>query len=174
VASVDGDLPPYLIEPDPPAQRQPNRSRAVTVLAEVAPRPAPWSASPRLVDWKPAVSPIFLRMVPLNRGRLAAGLEAWWVRGATAGAVTLQRRLQLGRPLGSASAGWTMKGRVRRLTPWHWVPVVVEVWPMYDDFARMTMTPQARVYASKRYFRLGNSALDRLCTTLAEVTSADS
>jgi hypothetical protein len=81
--------------------------------------------------------------------------------------------MKLGPPSGSASVGWTMRGRVRRLTPWHWVPVVVEVWPVYEDFARMTMTPQGHVFASKRYFRLGNSALDRLCTTLSEITSSD-
>jgi hypothetical protein len=104
--------------------------------------------------------------VPLSRPRLAAGIESWWT--GAAGAITVQRRLQLGRPTGNADSGWTMRGRVRRLTRWHWVPVVVEVWPLYDNYARMTMTPQGHVFVSKRYFRVGNSALDRLCAALSE------
>jgi hypothetical protein len=99
---------------------------------------------------------------------LAAALEAWWV-GDAAGVVTLKRRLQLGRPEGDDIAGWTMNGRLRRLTILHWVPVVVELWPVYDDFTRVTMTPQAHVFASKRYFRLGHKVLDLLWARLAEL-----
>ena len=115
------------------------------------------------------MSPHFARTVPLGRRRLGAGFEAWWAGAAKAGAVTVQRRLKLGRPTGNADSGWTMPGRIRRLTRLHWVSVVVEVWPLYDEFARMTMTPQGHVYASKRYFRLGNSALDRLGAALARI-----
>jgi hypothetical protein len=105
--------------------------------------------------------------VPLNQGRLAAALDAWWV-GDGAAVVTLQRRLQLERPEGDVKAGWTMNGRLRRLTILHWVPVVVELWPVYCDFTRMTITPQVPVFASKRYFRLGHVVLDLLWARLAE------
>jgi hypothetical protein len=75
--------------------------------------------------------------------------------------------LQLKPPEGDAGVGWRMQGRVRRLTTLHWIPVVVELWPMYDEFTMMTMTPQRRVLASKRYFRLGHAVLDRLWRELA-------
>jgi hypothetical protein len=65
-------------------------------------------------------------------------------------------------------AGWTMNGRLRRLTLLHWVPVVVELWPVYGDFTRMTMTPQVHIFASKRYFRLGHKVVDLLWARLAE------
>jgi hypothetical protein len=48
------------------------------------------------------------------------------------------------------------------LTTLHWVPVVVELWPAYEAFTRITMTPQVHVFASRRYFRLGHLVLDRL------------
>jgi hypothetical protein len=63
-----------------------------------------------------------------------------------------------------------MNGRLRRLTILHWVPVVVELWPVYGDFTRMTMTPQVHVFASKRYFRLGHKVIDLLWARLAELS----
>ncbi len=42
---------------------------------------------------------------------------------------------------------------------------------MYDDFVKMTMTPQVRVLASKRYYRLGHAVLDRLWADLVETSS---
>jgi hypothetical protein len=64
-----------------------------------------------------------------------------------------------------------MNGRLRRLTILHWVPVVVELWPVYPDFTRMTITPRIRVFASKRYFRLGHQVLDLLWAHLAELSA---
>jgi hypothetical protein len=168
------DLPAYLIEPPPP-HRDLHRlrdgvSRAyrrTTAPAQPSIRPAaPLGGRP------PTFSPLFARMVPLRRGRVAAALDAWWPGEAKSGVVTVQHRLQLGPPEGDASTGWKMKGRVRRLTTLHWIPVVVELWANYEDCTRMTMTPQARVLVSRRYFRLGNSALDRLSAELA-ATSTD-
>jgi hypothetical protein len=101
---------------------------------------------------------------------LEAALDAWWA-GDKAAVVTLQRRLQLRRPEGDVVAGWTMKGRLRRLTILHWVPVVVELWPVYGDFTRMTMTPEAHVFLSKRYFRLGHKVVDLLWARLAELSA---
>jgi hypothetical protein len=115
------------------------------------------------------MSPHFARTLSLSRRRLGAGFEAWWAGEAKAGAVTVQRRLKLGYPIGNADSGWTMPGRIRRLTRLHWVPVVVEVWPLYGDYVRVTMTPQGHVFVSKRYFRLGNAAFDRLAAALAGI-----
>ena len=110
-------------------------------------------------------------MVELQHSRPATALDAWWVGAARAGVVTVQRRLQLGPPEGDPMHGWTMQGRVRRLTTLHWVPVEVELWSTYEGFMMMTMTPHVRVLASKRYFRLGHSVLDRLWADLSEVSA---
>jgi hypothetical protein len=119
----------------------------------------------------PRLSPVFDCLVPLRRGGLVAALDARWVEADKAGVVTVEHRLQLARPEGDVVAGWTMKGRVRRLTTLHWTPVVVELWPVYEEFARMTMTPQSHVLVSKRYFRLGHRVLDRLWADLAELST---
>jgi hypothetical protein len=119
----------------------------------------------------PRASPTFARMVPLNRGDLACALDIWWAGGSSTHALRLHHRLELGPPRGDSSLGWTFKGRVRRLTTLHWVPVVIELWPVYDDFVKMTMTPQVRVLASKRYYRLGHAVLDRLWADLVETSS---
>jgi hypothetical protein len=167
-----GDLPPYLAE-FPPA-KQGELRRLVAELSRVprkSPRLSP-PTGPSSTGQTPRPSPVFASQVPLSAGRLSAALDAWW-RGDRAAVVTLQRRLQLGRPEGDVLAGWTMKGRLRRLTILHWVPVVVEVWPVYDDFTRMTMTPQVHVFASKRYFRLGHRVLDLLSARLAELPAPE-
>jgi hypothetical protein len=165
------ELPLYLSEPGPEKKRE--LRRVVGDLSKVerqAPRPLPAQAGPSTVGLTPRLSPVFARQLPLSRGHLAAALDAWWV-GDRSAVVTLQRRLQLRRPEGDFVAGWTMNGRMRRLTILHWVPVVVELWPVYADFTRMTMTPQVHVFASKRYFRIGHRVLDLLSARLAELSA---
>jgi hypothetical protein len=114
--------------------------------------------------------PVFASQTRLSRGRLAAALNALRVATDKPGSMTLDRRLQLGRPEGNVEAGWTMKCRMRRLTSLHWVPVVVEIWPVYGDYARMTLSPESRVLASKRYFRLGHKVLELLWAHLAALS----
>jgi hypothetical protein len=121
----------------------------------------------------PRQSPVFFRMVPLNRSRLPSTLDVWWSTRSRSGAVNVQRRLRLGPPECNGAAGWLMRGRVRRLTTFHWVPVVVELWPVHADFARMTMTPEGNVMASRRYFRLGHYVLDHLSADLIGSTPVD-
>lgn len=113
-------------------------------------------------------SPVFDRMVPLRRQRVAAILDAWWSGETKSGVLRLHRRLQLWPPQGDVLSGWEMSGRVRRFTSLHWVPVIVELWGKYEGFMRITVTPQSRVIVSRRYFRLGNSIVDRLCKDLAK------
>src|SRR6202041_1635764 len=98
------------------------------------------------------VSPVFARMVPLQRAGLGAALDAWWAAGAKtkAGLMIVRRRVHLGRPAGNVSTGWVMTGRVWRFLPPHWVPLVVELWPVHEKYTKMTMTPQARVMVSRR------------------------
>jgi hypothetical protein len=111
--------------------------------------------------------PVFDLMVPLGRRRVADVLDAWWPGEARTGVVTLQRRLKLWPPVGDMSSGWEMHGRLRRLTPLHWVPVLVYLWGKHDGFMRITVTPQSRVLTSRRYFRLGNSIVEDLFGELA-------
>jgi hypothetical protein len=165
------DLPLYLTEPVP--EKHWELRRLVDDLSKThrpAQRPASVAAGPSSAGGPPRQSPVFARQVPLSGGRLEAALDAWWA-GDKAAVVTLQRRLQLRRPEGDVVAGWTMKGRLRRLTILHWVPVVVELWPVYGDFTRMTMTPQVHVFLSKRYFRLGHKVVDLLWARLAELSA---
>jgi hypothetical protein len=163
------DLPAYLTEPAP-AERRPSHLR--DGIARALQRSATRSDSPNgtsvpFGERTPGQSPVFARMVPLRGDRLTGALDAWWAAQAKGGVVTVQRRLQLGLPQGDIGSGWRLTGRLRRLTTFHWVPVVVELWPMYKDFTTMTMTPQAHVLPSKRYFRLGHAVLDRLWADLA-------
>ena len=107
----------------------------------------------------------FLRLVTFP-APVALRLVEWWAAGAEDEVVTLAQRLRLERPRGGAGGGWTMDGQLRRLTRWHWIPVVVELWPYHGNWM-MTMTPQTRVVPSRHYFRTGHLVLDRLTTELA-------
>jgi hypothetical protein len=109
-------------------------------------------------------------MVALRPDGLPAALDTWWATGQKAGSVRVRRRLELKPPEGDAGAGWRMQGRIRCLTL-HWIPVVVELWPRYEEFTMMTMTPQRPVLATRRYFRVGHAVLERLWSELASATS---
>jgi hypothetical protein len=130
--------------------------------SEAGEAPAPPSAA--------KLSARFLRMVTLPGIRLAPMLEEWWSGGVKKGSVAVGRRLRLESPRGDPARGWIMAGRIR--TRGHWVPVVVELWPVYDKWTMMTMTPRVRVFASQHYFRIGQSALDRLTAGLAQTRAA--
>jgi hypothetical protein len=112
-------------------------------------------------------SPLFARMVPLPPGQVAGALDAWWRSDARAGVVTLRRRFEFGPPLGDPSRGWKITGRLRRMTRFHWVPVALELSSSHAYCTRITMVPQSRVLPSRRYFRVGNSALDQFLIELA-------
>jgi hypothetical protein len=161
------------VEPDPPGPGFPSRhelwlgaQRIAATLSgadgAAGEAPAPPSAA--------KLSARFLRMVTLPGIGLAPMLEEWWAQGVKNGSVVVGRRLRLESPRGDPTRGWIMAGRIR--TRWHWVPVVVELWPVYDKWTMMTMTPRVRVFASQRYFRTGQSVLDRLTTCLAQTTAA--
>jgi hypothetical protein len=172
----EDELTPYLSEPPPSTHRDLHQWRED--LARARQRStglARYTDAPVLpFDGHPAgVSPVFARMVPLRRSLLAVALADWWGARARAGYVTVQRRLRLEAPEGDVAAGWLIRGRVRRLTGRHWVPVVVELWPKYDDLTMMTMTPQSHVFATKRYFRIGHAVLERFWADLAEIIEAE-
>ncbi len=172
---VDDALPEYLDAVSDPVPRDAPRLRellsgahhlaAAHLSAAVASGPTsrPAEAWPRT----PELSSGFTRLVPLAGRHLDDILPAWWTGTARDGMVTVERRLRLGAPQTSTGLSWTMTGRIRRLTRWHWVPVVIELWPVYEVWTMMTMTPRARVLTSERYFRSGHRVLDRLTVDLA-------
>ena len=171
---ADEDLPPYLVEPRRASDRSRRRRRDDLPIGYR--RPATPADSPR----DPGVpfggqarrAPTdFAHTVPVGRSRIAETIYAWWAAGVEAGVVTVQRRLKLSAPEGDAIIGWAMRGKVRRLTHRRWVPVVVELSPIREHFTKLTMTPQAHVRVSRRYFRIGNSVLDRLSGDLAETSA---
>ncbi len=117
-------------------------------------------------------SAVFSRMVPLDGGALGAVVNTWWTQATKRGTwTTCGGRFQCRDLRGDAVGGWRMTGRVKRLTSLHWVPVVVEIWPRYAEFAMLTMTPRTPVLTSKRYFRLGHRVLDDLWSELSRASS---
>jgi hypothetical protein len=173
---VDDALPEYLDAFSEPIQRDALHLRdllagaqhlaAAVTATERGPRP--YEAWPRT----PELSSGFSRLVGLTGRHLAAILDAWWAAGADDGMVTVERRLRLGPPETPSGKSWTMTGQIRRLTRCHWVPVVVELWPVYEAWTMMTMTPRVRVFASERYFRSGHRVLDRLTLDLCDASAS--
>jgi hypothetical protein len=136
-------------------------------------RPTLWSASAGAMtardepaSWLNRGLPTRFRRLVLFPTPVALRLVEWWSAGAEDEVVTVARRLRLERPQGGPGRGWTMDGELRRLTRWHWIPIVVELWPHHGNWM-MTMTPQTRVVPSRHYFRTGHLVLDRLTTELA-------
>jgi hypothetical protein len=169
-------LPEYLDGVPEPAGRDPLRLRDLLAGAQhlAAAVAAPERQRVQIDSWPrtPELSSGFTRLVGLAGGRLGAILDAWWAAGAENGLLTVERRLRLGPPQTTSGISWTMTGRIRRLTRWHWVPVVVELWPVYEAWTMMTMTPRVRVFASERYFRSGHRVLDRLTVDLAAASAS--
>jgi hypothetical protein len=186
--STEDDLPGYLDGPPRPADREHVHPRdlvagtrkvvaaAVSVAVVIATpqeagRPL-WTVTAGVphragvpVRQTTGTSAIFLRMVRLPGRRLGELLDGWWA--TRAGPITLSRRLRVRSLVGDPAAGWMLRGELRRLTRWHWVPVEIELFPMGNDFAWMTMTPRTRVLVSSRYFRTGHAVLDQLTAELA-------
>ncbi len=183
----EADLPAYLAEGEQADGRPPvtiaelwaGARRVAATLADapaaVMPTsvPAPYRTRPpdRLQANPAELSARFLRLVRLPGAGLSAMVDEWWATMALGGASTVDRRLRLGAPRGDAFGGWTISGHVRRLTRWHWVPVVVELWPVHDRWTMITMTPRARVIASRRYFRTGHRVIERFTDLLAATTA---
>jgi hypothetical protein len=174
----DEALPEYLDGPGQQPIRDPIRIRDLLAgahhLAAAAAESSRATGLTEVHSWPRAaeVSSGFTRLVGLASGRLAAILDAWWAAGADGGVVTVERRLRLGPPQTVSGLSWTLTGRIRRLSRWHWVPVVVELWPVYEYWTMMTMTPRVRVFASERYFRSGHRVLDRLTVDLAAASAS--
>jgi len=193
---VEDDLPAYLSGPDPPEAVRPAMDIAragarllANALAEAhtalldAPRESTLGAGASLVgapgDWFPpvrrtatAVTGGFLRMVSLPGVRLGAMLDEWWSATSVDGWSVVDGRLLLGAPRHDHLGGFTIHGRIRRVMRVRWTPVVIELWPRHGRWTMVTMTPQAGVFATRRYFRAGHAAIDRLTRALAATRAA--
>jgi hypothetical protein len=193
---VDDDLPAYLSGPGaddaaPPAMdlARAGARRLAAALAEArtafldTPREPVLDAGASLTgaagDWFPparrtaqAVTGGFLRMVELPGLRLGAMLDEWWSTSAVDGWSAVDNRLRLRVPHRDHLGGFTVQGRIRRVAHARWTPVVIELWPRHGQWTMVTMTPQAGVLATRRYFRAGHTAIDRLTRTLAATGAA--
>ena len=194
-AGPNADLPAYLSSseervafPTRPTREvaRAGARRLASVLAEaqaaIAAAPSPTSAVASIAQpgaWMPptprspaALTGGFLRMVELPGPRLGAMVDDWWSTAEVNGSSIIDGRLRLGKPRRDHLGGVTIKGRIRRVAPWHWTPVVVELWPRHGRWTMITMTPQSGVLATRRYFRAGHKAIDRLTRTLAATPAA--
>jgi hypothetical protein len=164
------ELPAYLSPPPPAAHRSFRQWRdelARYWQGDVRGARSPGASTVPFGGVSYRQSSTFSVMVALRRDGLPAALDAWWTAGQKAGSVRVRGRLELRVPEGDAGAGWRLEGRIRCLTTLHWIPVVVELWPKYDEFTMMTMTPQRPVLTTRRYFRVGHAVLERLWVELA-------
>jgi hypothetical protein len=185
--SVDDDLPGYLAEPlDRPVVGPVRMRDLLSGVHNGAHRLALALAESPVASGSRATSPVaprvssrqvpdltagFLRLVKVPGSSLAATLDEWWTGASDGEFAVVDDRFILGEPHGGQRAGWTMRGRVRRLRP-IWIPVVVDVWAFNDRWTMMTMTPQARVLCSPRYFRTGHAVLDRLTAALSATAAS--
>lgn len=192
----EADLPAYLSGPDrAPFPTRPTREvaragarRLATALADAhaaivaAPPLPPASGAAAFTQpggWLPpstraptAITGGFLRMVELPGGQLGAMVDDWWSTASKNGSSTVDHRLRLAKPRRDHLGGVTIAGRFRRFAPWHWTPVVLELWPRHGRWTMITMTPQGGVFATRRYFRSGHAAIERLTRSLAATPAA--
>jgi hypothetical protein len=161
------DLPLYVAEratSDRAPPRWPDAWRSATAAVRSSSERS-LGAVAATVQASAAITPCFARLIDVPGLALADALPRWWARVARAGTAEVDGHLLL-RPPALAGTTWSLHGRLRhgRLAG---VPVAVDLWAHGTTFTRLTMTPQVRVATSKRYFAIGNRALDQLAIDLA-------
>ena len=173
----NGDLPLYFFEPGDVAHRAQVPVRGFrhrwrvgragsNLIAGWGPAAAETTCVPRSFE----LSAGFSLAIALPGANLPATVCQWWTANARAGTVTVHRRLRLGPPSGRSGGVWSMRGRLSRALRWRGVPVIVELSPLYGPWTRMNLTPQSRVFTSRRYFRIGHAVLDQLSAALIETS----
>jgi len=116
--------------------------------------------------------PMFVRMIDVDARTLGL-LADWW--GSPA-----RRRVARGTgwsfdELHSGDGGaWRLRGRMRRnrLGLGRRVPFDLVLWPHLGAFTKVVLEPRRRVHVSRRYFRRGHRALDRLVRELESLPQA--
>jgi hypothetical protein len=128
---------------------------------------SPWTAMPVT----PAVPPstkfrsTFTRMIGLHPAQLA-DLPNWWRDRARGAYVRVARNLFLEEPHYSASGTWHVRGRLRSRWLRRSIPIELDLWPHLDAWTKLSLEPQRRVHAGRRYFRKGHRDLDTLTNRL--------
>jgi hypothetical protein len=115
----------------------------------------------------PRSSATFVRLTTLDPA-LLAGLREWWCTRAHDSRVHATRRLELGAPRCDSSGTWRMSGWL--CSPWLRRPIGVDLqlWPRLGAWTKVSMQPQRRLRAGRRYFRMGHRALDALTERLEQ------
>lgn len=108
--------------------------------------------------------PVFLRMIEVQTAALGE-LPAWWDSSA-------RRRVarEMGWSLDELHAGaggaWRVRGRMHRTRLRRRVPFDLLLWPHLGVYTKLVVEPRRHVHVSRRYFRRGHCALDRLAVEL--------
>lgn len=166
---ADADLPLYVTEPVPSSRRTGSRPVAWRqALSAMRSSPGPLSTpGAGMAHSGGATSPCFSRFIELPGDQLPTVLLEWWARAASSGRAAIGDRLLVTAPHDEGGT-WTISGRLSRRAGRRALPVAVDLSAHNRLLTRMTMMPRARVATTQRYFRVGNSVLDRLVLELAD------
>ena len=102
----------------------------------------------------------FLRMTEVSGDRLTVTLSQWWRLNARDEELLRFTTAQ------QVGGGWLLTGTFRTAVASRPIPVDVSLWPHLGRWTRLELTPRRRVHPDRRYFREGNSALDRLVAAI--------
>ncbi|HEX4904313.1 MAG TPA: hypothetical protein VFU93_02595 [Acidimicrobiales bacterium] len=131
---------------------------------DAPPAPAPPVADP--LAGTPRQPVLVLPSSPASFFRLVLAPPAQ-VCAALAARREIEHRLRIGAVHDDGGGAWSLEAWLRRPLTRRWVPVVIVLCPHLGDRSRMTLDPGRRVRASRRWFRSGHRALDRLARETA-------
>jgi hypothetical protein len=170
--AIEEDLPLYVTEPIRAGTHTDGWRvlwrRACTAMTPPAqPMPAP---RPTIAPTSGYTSASFFRVIELPGDALTVVVLRWWTH------VALERRAPIGGGLLVSALRvdpgmYSLRGQLRRGVLRRRLPVVVELWAHNAQFTRVSMVPRARVLTSRRYFRVGNRALDGLARELIDLAT---
>jgi hypothetical protein len=114
---------------------------------------------------RPKIPAAFTRLTTVHPS-LLGDLPTWWRRRARDNRVHATRRLVLDPPQDEGNGTWRISGCLRGPLLYRPIPIELHLWPRLGAWTKLNMTPQRRVHAGRRYFRVGNHALDALTELL--------
>lgn len=134
------------------------------VVDEPAPEPITGVANP--LAGAPAPPTMVLPSTPASFFRLVlappARVGAWL---ATSGEI--EHRLRIVTSHDDGGGAWTVRASLRRPVTRRWVPVEIMLCPHVGATSRLTLNPAGRVHSSRRWFRSGHRALDRIAVAFS-------
>jgi hypothetical protein len=107
----------------------------------------------------------FTRMIGVHPAQLA-DLPNWWRRCARGTHVRVAPHLFLEEPHHGPSGTWRVRGRLRSTWLRRSIPIELDLWPHLDAWTKLSLEPQRRVHAGRRYFKKGHRDLDMLTNRL--------